>query len=93
MPKNPKMALVIGMKGKPGSPDEESNEGSFPMPEGFDLDDKKTGDEFEAVCTLKVEDGGKLCVTKVEGMAVPGYDEKEESDEDDQEQPDNEEGM
>lgn len=77
MPK-PKMMLAIGMKGKP---DDESSEGSFPMPEGYDMEDRKPGDEFEAVCTLKVEDGGRLCVTKVEGMSVPGYDEKEEKDE------------
>lgn len=81
MNKKPKMKLVIGVGGKPGMGDDESKEGSFPMPEGYDMEDKKPGDEFEAVCTLKVEDGGRLCVTKVEGMDVPGYDDKEEKDE------------
>jgi len=76
----PKMSLVIGVgKGKGGpAMDEEAKEGAFKLPEGYDTGDMKEGDEFEAVCTLRIEPDGHACVTKVEGMDVPGYDDKEE---------------
>jgi len=83
----PKAALVIGGdfgKRKPyDAPEEEMGEESmFMAPKGMEMDGKKTGDTMEAVCTLEVKDGGMLCVRKVNGMDVPGYEDKEKMGED-----------
>lgn len=76
MAKDPKMMLVIGGgKGKEG--DGESHEGSFKAPEGMDMEGKKPGDTVQAVCDLEIEADGRLCVKKVNGMDVPGYEEEE----------------
>jgi hypothetical protein len=84
MKNSPKMALVIGGKMGPPKPydaPDEPEEHDFPAPEGMDMGEKKPGDMMEVVCTLEVKDNGMLCVRKVNGMEVPGYDDKEKPDE------------
>ena len=75
----PKMTVVIGAR-KPYDAPEEPEESMFPAPKGMDMDGKKPGDTMEAVCVLEVKDDGMLCVRKVNGMYVPGYEDKDDMD-------------
>lgn len=72
----PAMAVMIGA---PGSPDKEPDhdEGEFHAPEGFDMEGKKPGEMIEAVVELEIKDNGMLCVRKLNGMDVEGYEDKE----------------
>lgn len=78
--KNPKLAVMIGSPG--GPPDEEEHdEVEFEAPSGIDLEGKQPGDTLEAVCVLEIKEGGKLCVRKVNGVDVPGYEDKKPAEE------------
>lgn len=85
----PKMALVVGKMDKMGppkaydAPEEEGEEAMFKAPEGMDIGDKKPGETMDVVCTLEVKDNGMLCVRKVNGMEVPGYEDKSKMDDED----------
>lgn len=46
----------------------------FQPPEGADA----PGKEFDMVCTLKVEEDGRLCIVKLGDQDMPGYDDDEE---------------
>lgn len=72
MPK-PDMAVAVMVK-RPDKP--EDGKITFDAPEGFDLEGKEPGDMVEAVVELEVEEGGKLCLRKLNGIDVGGYDEK-----------------
>lgn len=72
--KKPAVALMIGAPKKDAS--EDSEKGEFKAPEGMDMEDKKPGDMIEVVATCEVKDGGMLCVRKVNGMDVEGYDDE-----------------
>lgn len=93
--KNPKMALMVGGKmdkmGPPkpyDAPEEEGEESMFKAPEGMDVSDKKPGETMDVVCTLEVKDNGMLCVRKVNGMEVPGYEDKDKPDDESKESSD-----
>jgi len=76
MKKPPGMSLVIGVGGKPKPYDaheEEGEESMFKLPEGMEL---KPGEMKEVVCTIEGKDDGMACVRKVQGMEVPGYEDK-----------------
>lgn len=47
---------------------------NFTPPEGADA----PGKEFDMVCTLKVEEDGRLCIVKLGDQDMPGYDDDEE---------------
>lgn len=51
---------------------------TFSIPEGYVVPEGiKSGDEFDAAVTMKLEDDGKsLCLVKVDGVAMPGYEDK-----------------
>lgn len=51
---------------------------TFSIPDGYAVPEGiKSGDEFDASVTMKLEDGGKkLCILKVDGIALPGYDDE-----------------
>jgi hypothetical protein len=72
------MSLVIGMKGKDGygGGDDESGKIYFDAPSDYDMTDKKPGDEIEFVGTATVEEDGRLCLKKMDGMDVGGEGEK-----------------
>lgn len=80
MPKNPSMPMVVG---SPGSAPPEDGKTYFDAPKGYDMDGKKPGDEIEFVATAKVEDDGRLCLTKMDGMDMDGDDKKEPDEGDD----------
>lgn len=50
----------------------------FTLPPGVNLDGKNEGDDLEAVVVLKLKQGGKACITKVNGLPLPGYDDDKE---------------
>lgn len=78
-PKKPAVALMIHAPGS--APDEpDGDEGEFQAPEGMDLEGKNPGDTIEVVATCEIKPDGKLCVRKVNGMDVPGYDDKDKTD-------------
>lgn len=80
---NPKMKLVIGVGGK-GNPDADEGKTYITPPEGYDIGNKKPGDTVEFVGEATVEDDGRLCLTKMDGMDMDGGEEKtSEPDEDD----------
>lgn len=77
------MAVMIGTPGGGPPKDGEEpdhDEGEFQAPEGIDLEGKKPGEMIEVVATLEVKEGGKLCVRKVNGVDVPGYEDKPEEE-------------
>lgn len=50
---------------------------TFEVPEGYALPEGlgKTGDEFDAGATFRVEDDGKrLCLIALDGIPMPGYE-------------------
>jgi len=66
----PKAALVIKVGDKGGEPDHD--ETYFSAPEGMDMEGKKPGDTIEFVGEARIEEDGKLCLKKMNGMDVPG---------------------
>lgn len=82
----PAVKLVIGGKMGPpkpyDAPEEEGEESMFKLPEGMEL---KPGEMKEVVCTVEGKDDGMACVRKVNGMEVPGYEDKDKPD--DEEKP------
>lgn len=60
----------------------------FPMPKGFQAPaDTKENEEFDAVATLRLEDG-QLCLVAIDGAEVGEYKEKDEMEEPDEEEED-----
>lgn len=53
---------------------------TFAIPDGYAVPEgTASGDTFDASVTLKLEDDGKrLCLTAVDGVAMPGYEEESE---------------
>lgn len=49
---------------------------TFEIPDGFAVPEGlESGDEFDASATFKIEDNGKkLCLLAVDGVALPGYE-------------------
>lgn len=45
---------------------------TFAAPAGLDFEDKKAGDTLEVVAELEIEEGGKLCLKKINGIEVEG---------------------
>lgn len=43
----------------------------YTVPEGI-----AEGDTFDTSVTLKLEKGGKLCLTAIDGIPMPGYEEE-----------------
>ena len=51
----------------------------FTAPEGFEIpENKKEGDTFDSVATLRIEAGGKLCLEALDGMSVEGAKDKKD---------------
>lgn len=73
MPK-PSVALMIGAPKEDTSKD--TKKGEFKAPADLDMEGKKPGDMIEVVATCEVKDDGMLCVRKVNGMDVEGYDDE-----------------
>ncbi len=77
MPLKPKAAVIIA-EPKP----DESDKGKIivPAPDGLDTEGKKPGETFDAVCEFEIEDDGKLCLKKINGIEMGGYegDQKEQ---------------
>jgi len=58
----------------------------FKLPPGFTLPEgTQEGEEFEVVTTAKVQ-GDEMEISKVEGIAIPGYEEPEEMEEEEVEE-------
>lgn len=54
----------------------------FKLPAGFALPEGKTdGDDFAAMCDFEIKPDGSVCLAKIGGVSMPGYDDKEEEDE------------
>ncbi len=52
------------------------------LPQGMEIPEgKETGDTVEFMCEFRIEDSGKLCLTEIEGHALPGYDDSKDSHE------------
>lgn len=64
--------VPIAAAAKPDKPDK--GKLRFAAPDGFDLEGKAEGDTIEAVAELEIEEGGKLCLRKLNGIEVAGYD-------------------
>lgn len=76
----PKAALVIA-----AGPAPDKGKIIVPVPTGLDLEGKKPGETLDTVCEFEVEpDGKSLCLKKVNGIAMEGYGDNDEPDEDDQ---------
>jgi len=56
----------------------------FVPPKGFQPPEgaEKPGDEFDMVCSFRIGEDGKLCLTKLGEAEMPGYEEKGEDGED-----------
>lgn len=49
----------------------------FDIPEGFTPPEGTAeGDTFDVGATIKMESGGKLCLVKIDGVPLPGYEEQ-----------------
>lgn len=75
MKEKPKAALVISMGKKDGEAGDDKS--YFSAPEGMDMEGKKPGDMIEFVGEARIEEDGKLCLKKMNGMDVPGAGEPE----------------
>lgn len=67
------VAIVVA----PG-PKEDPDKGKiiFDAPDGMDLEGKEEGETIQAVVDLEIEDDGRLCLKKVNGLPVAGYSDK-----------------
>lgn len=54
----------------------------FSAPEGFSAPEHE-GDEFDLVCTFRVKNDGKICLTKLGDTEMPSYSDKEDMKKDD----------
>lgn len=56
--------------------DSKSGKIIFKAPEGLDLEGKEKGDALEFVGEVRIEEDGKLCLKRINGIELSGYDEK-----------------
>lgn len=51
----------------------------FTPPAGVVPEGTTPGEDFDLVCTLRMKEGGTVCIVKAGDVSMPGYDEKSES--------------